>query len=275
MTSNGKLDVYALDSVSFHTENDFNFTADRDINFEVGRDLNFVVNNNLNTSVAANYDLLIGIDGKITVRNDWETHVTNDMKTLVLNNQTEIITVNKDIIVGTPDGGDMKTTVNNNISVFAQKQINIEANESNIEVLAGTQISIEAKDANIEVLAGGDLKLKAIGTSNIKSKHHKETADRIDMNGPGNPAAESAATPEATTIEASEDNTALEALKSKFMIRIPQHEPWDGHENWNPAEAAPDKTEAIETSSQDFHFEDRNPPTDRTPINELLGREEE
>ena len=28
-------------------------------------------------------------------------------------------------------------------------------------------------------------------------------------------------------------------------------------------------------SEEDFHFEDRNPPTDRTPINELLGREEE
>ena len=31
MTANGKIDVYAKDSVSIHTENDFNFKAGRDI----------------------------------------------------------------------------------------------------------------------------------------------------------------------------------------------------------------------------------------------------
>ena len=37
MTSMGKIDIYAADSVSIHTEADFNFRADRDINFEAGR----------------------------------------------------------------------------------------------------------------------------------------------------------------------------------------------------------------------------------------------
>jgi len=49
---------------------------------------------------------------------------------------------------------------------------------------------------------------------------------------------------------------------------VPQHEPWDGHENWNPPETAPDKTEAVE-ESQDIHMEGRPVHTDRTPLNEL------
>ena len=39
-TADGKIDVYAKDSVSFHTANDFNFRADRDINMEAARNIN-------------------------------------------------------------------------------------------------------------------------------------------------------------------------------------------------------------------------------------------
>jgi hypothetical protein len=40
MTSNGKIDVYAKDSISFHTDQDFNVTAGRDINFTAVRNVN-------------------------------------------------------------------------------------------------------------------------------------------------------------------------------------------------------------------------------------------
>lgn len=40
LTSNGKIDIYAADSVSIHTGGDFNVTADRDINLTAGRDVN-------------------------------------------------------------------------------------------------------------------------------------------------------------------------------------------------------------------------------------------
>lgn len=47
LTANGKIDVYAEDSISFHTGNDFNFTADRDINFTA-------VNGNINMNAKTN-----------------------------------------------------------------------------------------------------------------------------------------------------------------------------------------------------------------------------
>lgn len=40
LTSNGKIDIYAQDSVSVHTATDLNVTADRDINFSADRNVN-------------------------------------------------------------------------------------------------------------------------------------------------------------------------------------------------------------------------------------------
>lgn len=272
MSSNGKLDVYAKDSISFHTENDFNFNADRDINFEAGRDVNFLVNNNMNTSVAINYDLLVGVDGKITVRNDFDIHVTNDMKTMVLNDKNIIVEndmttqVNNDknVLVA----NDLFQTAQNDINIIANNNLNL-TGSAGFAGYSGGDMKLTATGVNHQN-SGGDLRLTSGGTSNISSSGHYETANVIHMNGPAAAIATSAE-PSPEAIEATE---AIEALKAKFMIRIPQHEPWAGHENWNPPEVTPDKTEAIETSSQDFHYEDRGAPTDRTPINELLGREE-
>ena len=40
LTSNGKIDIFATDSISIRTKADFNFYADRDINFEAKRNVN-------------------------------------------------------------------------------------------------------------------------------------------------------------------------------------------------------------------------------------------
>jgi hypothetical protein len=85
MTSNGKIDIYAEDSVSIHTRADFNFRADRDINLEAGRNLNirtgglwhadigkkidFLVEGSTNITVGANFELLVGSSTKISTTN--------------------------------------------------------------------------------------------------------------------------------------------------------------------------------------------------------------
>jgi hypothetical protein len=40
LTSDGKIDVYGLDSISIHSDADINLTADRDVNIEGGRNVN-------------------------------------------------------------------------------------------------------------------------------------------------------------------------------------------------------------------------------------------
>lgn len=164
MSSNGKLDVYAQDSISFHSEVDMNFTADRDINFEAGRNVNMIVNESIYQSAAANLEIKVGANGNIT---------------------------------------------------------------------AGAEINTKS---------GADTKITASGTAFIDG-------------GPD--------------VRLNEGVSAAEAVKAKFPQRVPQHEPWNGHENWNPPEVEPEKTEAVDTESQDKHYEDRPVQTDRTPMNGL------
>jgi hypothetical protein len=110
LTSNGKIDIYAADSISVHTKADLNFSADRDINFQATRDINLSAGRNANMTATTN--------------------------------------------------------------------------------------------------------------TNINSAHHYETAGVIDMNGPV-------------------------AAKAAKPVRVPQAEPWNGHENLDPAAVTPAKTAAV------------------------------
>ena len=47
-SSDGKIDIYAADSVSIHTQADFNLKADRDFNLHAGRNFNIVADQNIN-----------------------------------------------------------------------------------------------------------------------------------------------------------------------------------------------------------------------------------
>jgi len=168
MSSNGKLDVYAQDSISFHTEVDMNFVADRDINFEAGRNINMIVNESIFQSAGQNLEVKVGVDGKIH---------------------------------------------------------------------AGV---------SLQTLSGEDTIVTAGGTVWI------DGGPDVQLNG---------------------GNAAEAALKAHFPQRVPQHEPWNGHENWNPPEVEPEKTDSINvTESQDIHPEDRTVQTDRTIMNDL-GKE--
>ena len=66
LTSDGKIDIYAEDSISVRTKQDFNFYADRDINFEAGRNINFKSAKRTQIEVGSDYNLIIQGNGKIT-----------------------------------------------------------------------------------------------------------------------------------------------------------------------------------------------------------------
>ena len=66
LTSNGKIDMYAEDSVSIHTLQDFNFLAERDINIESKRDMNMSVGGNYHIDVKNNYIVNVSQSGQLT-----------------------------------------------------------------------------------------------------------------------------------------------------------------------------------------------------------------
>jgi hypothetical protein len=65
MSSDGKIDIYAEDSISVHTKQDLNFLADRDINMQAGRNLNIKVAGEIQIESGKDCNLLIGANGKI------------------------------------------------------------------------------------------------------------------------------------------------------------------------------------------------------------------
>ena len=84
LTSNGKIDIFAEDSISVHTANDINFTADRDINFTAGNNINLNAATNLNLTATANLNLKADAAGKITTNTlDVSSTATNVVGTAV------------------------------------------------------------------------------------------------------------------------------------------------------------------------------------------------
>jgi hypothetical protein len=81
LTSNGKIDIFAEDSVSIHTKNDLNIKADRDINMEAGRNFNVrTESGRMQMDIATEWKVTVGVDGKITVGGDYEHVVGGSTK---------------------------------------------------------------------------------------------------------------------------------------------------------------------------------------------------
>lgn len=150
----------------------------------------------------------------------------------------------EDLIYIAHGSGDswIEMTANGKIDIYSKDSINIRTEtdfnfqaDRDINIRAGRDINLTAGNqmltgtgANWEVKVGADGKLTCAGTSNIKSAHHFETAAKIDMNGPA----------------------AAEAGTPAPPAREPQHEPWVGHENKNPTEYTPEKTNMAEEENK-------------------------
>lgn len=95
MSSDGKIDIHAQDSVSIMTENDLNITAERDINMEAGRNVNIKAVGRATDSTSGrvqiestqDFNLHVGRNSKITVTKNQhtvvkESHYIDTTKTL-------------------------------------------------------------------------------------------------------------------------------------------------------------------------------------------------
>lgn len=66
LTSNGKIDIYAADSISMHTKGDYNVTADGDINLTAAGSINLNAGDAFKATAGGNYEIKAGADGKLT-----------------------------------------------------------------------------------------------------------------------------------------------------------------------------------------------------------------
>jgi hypothetical protein len=114
----------------------------------------------------------------------------------------------------------IELTSNGKIDIYAEDSISVHT-KNDINFTADRDINFKA-GRNVNTDAGGWIKETSVGNNETKATANiLETATNVHMNSGGNPAT-AAAKPQ----------------------RTPQAEPWDGHENLNPTEHTPDKTEA-------------------------------
>src|SRR5574343_357943 len=176
LTSNGKIDVYAADSISLHTEKDFNVVADRDINIHAKRNINVTAGVDRNVTVKANQNTVIGINSKTTIGGTCDLTVTGVCK--------QTFAADFHLVVGS----------NGNITVSGDYNL---LTSGNNRFTAG---------ANTDVLSRGNF---------------NNNAATINDNGP----------PSVPAVQAESAAPSEEAI---LPPRVPQHEPWSGHENLNP-----------------------------------------
>lgn len=66
LTSNGKIDIYAADSISMHTKSNFNITAGGSINLTAGASINLNAGGAFMATAKSNYEIKAGADGLLT-----------------------------------------------------------------------------------------------------------------------------------------------------------------------------------------------------------------
>jgi hypothetical protein len=105
----------------------------------------------------------------------------------------------------------------NDLNITADRDINMSAGRK-VNIFSGDKMHLDS-GADMEVVSGADTKITTSGTTHINSGgNHLETASQIHMNGPA----------------------AASAGSGDKPGRVPQAEPWSGHENLNPAGHTPD-----------------------------------
>jgi hypothetical protein len=107
LTSDGKIDIFATDSISIHTKQDMNFRADRDINLEAGRNVNIraetsAVNVQAETQLSMMAKLDVGITayGTMDIQSDGQIAIRSDANLEIKAASTLTITTGGEIGVG-------------------------------------------------------------------------------------------------------------------------------------------------------------------------------
>ena len=123
--------------------------------------------------------------------------------------------------------GQINMYAQNNINIHSEANVNIHANQD-IRLQADNIVGIKALSKmhlesveSMNIQAGGNMLITTDADGNIKcGGHYRETAQRIDMNGPTATAAE-----KLTANSLGENKN----VTSSIAVKVPEHEPWKGH----------------------------------------------
>jgi hypothetical protein len=206
LTSNGKIDIFAADSVSIHTENDLNIVADRDINLEAGRNVN--IKASADYSKKANKDAAGKDSGRVQIESAFNTNIiigANGKITTAANFDLNTGSANKFTAGAGTDlksGADNKFTAGGTTEIRSGGNINQTGAQIHLNGPAAAEAAEAAKAAVLPLHENPLVKVDA----GWKKKYQDGVVERI-------------------------------------VKRVPMHEPWILHENLAPKLLTPENTD--------------------------------
>ena len=211
LTSNGKIDIFAQDSVSIHTETDLNIRADRDINLEAGRNVNVkTASGRMQMDIAQDWNVTVGNNTKVTVAQEYDLLVGSNIKVStaaaldISSSEKTTITAGTGFDLGS--GGPTRISSNGTLDVGAGGNI----------VISGPRVDINGPAA-----------------TSAESAKPAQAATPLNLH-PNN----------ATSVNAGWATQRYQAgTISSIMKRVPMHEPWPLHENQAPEQLTPNNTD--------------------------------
>jgi hypothetical protein len=145
---------------------------------------------------------------------------TNEFIFINNHNGDSWIEMDKDGNIDIYSKGSVSVHAEKDYNIHANGNVNIQANEGvNIKSTGLEGIKIESSIGNIDIYSGDTINTEAWSSYNVTADHYKETAVRIDMNGP--------VADKATKAQINQLVNNTNILTS-ISNRVPEKHPWNG-----------------------------------------------
>lgn len=233
LTSDGKIDVYGLDSISIHSDADINLTADRDVNIEGGRNVNmrasgrydnFATGGEVKIESQSNTTLRAETNMFVDVAQDQDIKIGGIQKTLVTGDIHHHTNANLYILADVE--GHIKAGTN--MLINSTETLNLVGKASYLTSTAGA-ININATGGNVEVDGGTDVNLNSTTSSaGTAATDATDATDAIPL--------------PKWTVPKTSPGTLVPSDVSTFVKRMPSHEPYAHHENLDPVMVKSERT---------------------------------
>lgn len=283
LTSNGKIDIFAQDSISIHSQQDLNVTADRDINFSAFENINmsagkelkinsgdstsitsgnfFSVNSGDSVSLKANTYFtacantsasLVGTSGNVTLTSGASTTINSKSDIGLISSASIRLAATGDLHLNS-DASAFLSSIGGNLYLKAAGGSIKQESSAAMHIKAGSSIYQEAAGGSFNIKASASVFTQSGTGINLQSPKIAMDGDNVYVNSGKSISAGGASG--STVAGAPDANTPQLPTPAKIALlpsRIPQHEPWLQHENFNPNSYTPDFTRAGNQSVDTF-----------------------
>jgi muramidase (phage lysozyme)/uncharacterized protein (DUF2345 family) len=268
LTSQGKIDAYAADSISLHAEGDFNLRADRDFNIEAGRAVKITSGENLQIESGNSIYGLAVNDIKMQTSKELHISAGSDM---FLGAQSDMHISASGDNLNLASGGNTNIKVNGDFRLGSTNSF-IQATD-NLNINGGQTVKLGSQ-GSVSFNANDTISIAATKKINVLGKQALYlTSPALGINGPAataGPAPDSATADPPTFPDAPEplprynlpnrqppgswsDGEFYKATDIvTIMTRVPTHEPWEHHENVNPERFGSNGTDSENTGTNTF-----------------------